>query len=233
MLYQLVLPQVELLPVEQFENRGRRAQADPGDITRAAAQGGGFQHVDAGGFQRQFGGDLGEAEHVGQRWRNQQASLAIELAKLLANLTDVALLAGGIYVVAAGLERGLDGGQTEVDEGANGVADHFGSLEGGAQRLDVVLGLDDFIGRGLQAYHTLRHHFLRALGIARHSGKGDVLVDQPVHGQHAGVATGAIDNYGILSHFYCLQSLLLVGFGISTGASRLRRAPGQGTQGGW
>ncbi|MCY1537606.1 hypothetical protein D9M68_731080 [compost metagenome] len=204
--HQLVFPQVELLAVEQFEDRGGRTQADPGDIARAAAHAGGFQHVDAGGFQGQLGGDLGEAEHVGQRRRNQQAGLAIELAELLAHLTDVALLAGGVEVVAAGPERGLDGGETEIDEGADGVADHLGALEGGGQRLDVVFGLDDFVGRRLQAHHALGHHFLGASGVARHGGEGDVLIDQPVDSEHAGVATGAIHDYGILSHLCCLQS---------------------------
>ncbi len=33
-LHQLVFPQVELLPVEQFENRGRRAQVTPATLRR-------------------------------------------------------------------------------------------------------------------------------------------------------------------------------------------------------
>ncbi|MCY1221953.1 hypothetical protein D9M72_340260 [compost metagenome] len=73
-----------------------------------------------------------------------------------------------------------------------------------------MLSLDDLVGGRLQAYHALRHHFAHPPGVARHGGEGNVLVDQPIHGQHAGVATGAVDNDGVLSHLVCSLVLAVV-----------------------
>ena len=105
-------------------------------------------------------------------------------------------------MVAARLQRGLDAGQAEVDERPDGVADDLRAGEGLGERFDVVRRLDDFVGRRFQPHDALRHHLLRALGAARHRGEGDVLVDQPVHDQHAGVAAGAIDDDGVLRHVF-------------------------------
>lgn len=199
---QFLLPQVALFGAIQLEDGGRRTNghAGPG-IARATAQCRGFQRVDARGFQRKFRGDFRIGVHVGQRWRDQQAGLGIEFAEFFPHFAHVSLFTSGIEVMATGLERCFNSGQAEIDEGTDGVANHLGTPEGFRQCFDRVFGLNDFIGGGLQTHHALRHHFVHTPGVARHGGEWNVLIDQPVHGQHAGVATGAIDNYGVFSHF--------------------------------
>jgi hypothetical protein len=80
------------------------------------------------------------------------------------------------------------------------VAHDLRALERLGQLVNVVLALDDFVGGRFQPHHTLLHHFQSAPGITRHGGKGNVLVDQPVHGEHAGIAARTIDNHAMLCH---------------------------------
>ncbi|MCY1531298.1 hypothetical protein D9M68_665190 [compost metagenome] len=111
------------------------------------------------------------------------------------------LLTGRVQVVAASFQGSLGGGQTEVDERADGVAHNFCTLEDGSQGLDLVRALDDFVGGRLQADDALRHHLLGTLGITGHGSEGDLLVNKPVHGEHAGVTARAIDNDRIFGHW--------------------------------
>ncbi|MCY1296800.1 hypothetical protein D9M70_462100 [compost metagenome] len=206
---QFLLPQVTTRVTEAFEDGGGGANGHAGSAhARATGQGGGFQGVDTGGFQGQFGGDLGEGVHVGQRGRQQQAGLAVQLAELVAQGTDVLLLTGRVQVMAAGFQGRLGGGQTEIDERTDRIADHFCALEDGSQGLDLVRALDDLVGGRLQADDALRHHLLGTLGIPGHGSEGNLLVNQPVHGEHAGVTTGAIDNDRIFGHLGFLAIVL-------------------------
>ena len=68
-------------------------------------------------LERQFGGDFGKGVHVRGRRRHEQARLAVQLAELVAYGADIALLTGRVEVVAAGLERCLDGVRPKLTKG--------------------------------------------------------------------------------------------------------------------
>src|SRR3546814_16455492 len=101
---------------------------------------------------------------------HEEAGLRIQLPEPVANLANIALLAGRIDMMATRLERGFDGGQPESDERDDGIADDLGALECFSQSFDDMFGLDNLIGCRFQANAGLFHHFLDALGVARAGG---------------------------------------------------------------
>ncbi|MDT4863948.1 hypothetical protein FQZ97_986830 [compost metagenome] len=78
--------------------------------------------------------------------------------------------------------------------------------------------LDDLVSGCLQAHDALRHHLLGTLGITGHGSEGNLLVNQPVHGQHAGVAASAVDNDRIFGHFEYLVLFLDEWSGVTGGS---------------
>ncbi|MCY1234770.1 hypothetical protein D9M72_473610 [compost metagenome] len=199
--HQLLLPQVASLVAIAFEDRRGRAHAHAGTAaTRAARQRRCFQRIDAGRLQRQLRGNLGERVHVGIGRRQQQPGLPVQIAEFIARPADVRLLARGVQVMAPRVERRFDANQTDRGKWSHGVAHHLRAAECIHQGIDVMFRLDEFIVCRFQAHDTLRHHFLRPASVARHGRERDVLVDQPVHDQHAGVAACAIDDDGVLCH---------------------------------
>src|SRR3546814_19768016 len=86
---------------------------------------------------------------------HEEAGLRIQLPEPVANLANIALLAGRIDMMATRLERGFDGGQPESDERADGIADDLGALECFRQSFDAMFGLDNLIGCRFQANDAL------------------------------------------------------------------------------
>ncbi|MCY1221954.1 hypothetical protein D9M72_340270 [compost metagenome] len=128
--HQFLLPEIARHGAVHLEDRRSGTHGHPGaHAARATAQGRGFQGVDTRLFQCEFGCDFRKGVHVRKRRGNQQPSLAVELAELIADLPHVGLLARGVEVVAASLECGFHCSQAEFGEGADGVADDLGTLE--------------------------------------------------------------------------------------------------------
>src|SRR3546814_14188525 len=109
---------------------------------------------------------------------HEEAGLRIQLPEPVANLANIALLAGRIDMMATRLERGFDGGQPESDERADGIADDLGAIECFRQSFDAMFGLDNLIGCRFPATEALFHHFLDTLVAAPAGGERNPMVGQ-------------------------------------------------------
>ena len=103
--------------------------------------------------------------------------------------------------MATRFQGGLNSHKPELNKWADCITDDLRAFKRINQAIDIVLSFNNFIFRRFKTNNTLSHHLFDTIGTAANRCETNVLIYQPVHYQHAGITTGAIYYYGIVSHF--------------------------------
>jgi hypothetical protein len=185
----LVLLQVVRLGQARVDQDGpggghrRRALPEDQDVER----------VDAGLLQAELGGDLAGGVHLGDARGEQEIFLGHPLAVLLVADDQPVLLPGGVQVVAAGVDAGLDDLAAVLGERADGVEDDLRPVEQLGQGLDIMRDLDDLVLDGVDAGDFV-HCFGDTGFVPAGRDERDVVLTQVLADQAAGVTGGAVND---------------------------------------
>jgi hypothetical protein len=199
--------------------RGRRVDEDGerrGDGRGAAPEDGDVERVEPRLLEAELGGDLAGRVHVRHTGGEQQPGGGEVRAVRLVAGDEPVLLAGGVEVVHAGGEAGLDDLGAVLAERADHVAHDARAAEQLGQRLHVVGHLHDLVVGGLDAGHVGVHRGLDLLRVATGGGEGDAVLAEVLADEAAGVAGGAVDDDGLAAHG------VLLGLGWEKGAGTAR-----------
>ena len=192
-----------LVLLEEVRRAGRGVDQDRlgrGDGGGAAPEDRDVEGVEAGLLQAELGGDLAGRVHLRDARREEQSRRGEVGAVVVVARHQPVLLAGGVGVVHAGLEGGLDDGAAEGGERADGVAHDLGAGEQLGERVDLVGDLLDLVVGGLDAGDVGLHGGLELVGAAAGGDERDAVLAEVFADQAAGVAGRAVDDDGLRAH---------------------------------